>query len=123
MLIKTLHISTAIISISLFILRGVWTFTDSPLMRQKWLKILPHANDTVLLIAAITLTVQLQQYPLTHTWLTAKVTALLLYIGLGMLAFRFRQQRTRQLIAWLMALLAFAYIASVAITKNPLIAF
>ena len=38
---------------------------------------LPHVNDTLLLLAAIGLSVVQQQYPFVHGWVTAKVLGLL----------------------------------------------
>jgi threonine/homoserine/homoserine lactone efflux protein len=51
-------------------------------------RVVPHVNDTLLLVAAIGLSIVLQQYPFVHAWVTAKVLGLLAYIGLGMFALR-----------------------------------
>ena len=85
-MIKWIHMSTALISINLFILRAYWVFKNSSMINKKWVRIVPHLNDTILLITAITLAVSLQQYPFVHHWLSAKVFALLAYIVLGMYA-------------------------------------
>ena len=77
-MIKLIHMITALISISFFLLRGIWVFNSSEMMSKKWVKIVPHVNDTILLVTAIILAVGLQQYPFTHDWLTAKFSALLL---------------------------------------------
>jgi len=53
-------------------------------------------------------------------WLTAKVMGLLAYIGLGMVALKPGRPRGVRLLAFVAALAAFAYIVSVALTKNPL---
>ena len=87
-MIKVIHMSTAFISISLFILRAVWVFRESSMMSQKWVKILPHVNDTFLLITATILAISIQQYPFVDGWLTAKITALLFYIVFGMFALK-----------------------------------
>ena len=87
-MIKIIHMSTALISISLFIIRGIWVFTESDMMKQKWVKILPHVNDTILLISAIMLAISIEQYPFVHGWLTAKFVALIIYIILGMFALK-----------------------------------
>jgi uncharacterized membrane protein SirB2 len=52
-------------------------------------------------------------------WLTAKVIALLLYIGLGFVALRYGQSKTIRLSAWIIAQLVFTYIMLVAINHNP----
>lgn len=90
-------------------------------MQQRWVKIAPHSIDTVLLTSAILLAWQLGYTPFNSPWLAAKIIALLLYIGLGMLAFRFAKTKTSRLYAWLAALLTFSYIVAVATTHDPLL--
>ena len=77
--------------------------TDSPLLDRLWVRVLPHVNDTLLLLAAIGLSVVQQQYPFVHGWVTAKVLGLLAYIGFGMFALRRGQQQNgaRRLLAGL----------------------
>ncbi len=122
-LLKSLHVSCAIISYLLFFLRGLWLLRDSPVMRQRWVKIAPHSVDTVLLGSAIALAWQLGYTPFNAPWLAAKIVALLIYIGLGLLAFRFAQTQRSRLLAWLGAQLTFAYIVGAAFTHNPLLVF
>jgi uncharacterized membrane protein SirB2 len=60
------------------------------------------------------------QYPFVAGWLTAKVCGLLAYIACGAMALRRgRTMRTRAGFL-VLALLAFAYIVGVALTRNPL---
>lgn len=121
LLLKSLHVTCVIISFLLFFLRGIWLLNDSPIMRQRWVRIAPHSVDTVLLVSAITLAWQLGYTPFNAPWLAAKIVALLLYIGLGMVAFRFAKTRTLRIAAWLSAQLAFFYIVAAAITHDPLL--
>ncbi|MGZ0018479.1 SirB2 family protein [Nitrosomonas sp. wSCUT-2] len=118
-LLKMIHVSSVILSFSLFFLRGIWLIRDSENLRQRWVKILPHIIDTVLLASAILLAVTIQQNPLEHGWLTAKVAGLLLYIGLGMITMRFGKTRKIRILAWVSAQCVFAYIVLVALTKSP----
>lgn len=117
-MIKLIHMSTAFISISLFLIRGFWVFTESSMMNKKWVKIVPHVNDTVLLISAIILAIGLQQYPFTHDWLTAKFIALLLYIVFGMFALKLAKDIKNKMIFFVLALLTFSYIVGVALTRD-----
>lgn len=91
---------------------------DSSMMTKKWVKIVPHVNDTVLLIAAIILAVSIQQYPFVHTWLTAKFIALLLYIIFGMFALKRAKRKTGKSIFFILALLSFGYIVAVALARS-----
>ncbi len=110
--------STAFISISLFMLRGFWVFRESPMMTKKWVKILPHVNDTALLITAVFLAMGIHQYPFTHDWLTAKLVALFFYIGFGMFALKRAKEIKNKVIFFILALLTFNYIVGVALTRT-----
>lgn len=118
-LVKALHMTCAFVSFTLFVLRGLWRFTESPIARQRWTRIVPHLNDTLLLAAAITLAWRLVPFPAFHGFLAAKVGGLVVYILLGMTAFRWAATRRVQVVAWLMAQVAFFYIVAVAISKRP----
>jgi len=118
--LKIIHVSCVAVSFALFFGRGVLMLADSPLRNTRLLRIAPHVNDTLLLGSAIWMAVITRQYPFAENWLTAKLVALLVYIGLGMIALsRGRTKRTRA-IAWTAALLVFAYIVGVALSRNPL---
>ncbi len=118
--IKFVHIGCVAISYALFVLRGIWMLRESALLQQRWVKIAPHAVDTLLLASAIALALISRQYPLAHGWLTAKVAGLLLYIGLGTLALKRGKTRRTRMAAWLAAQAVFFYIVAVALTRQPL---
>ena len=118
-LLKTVHISCAASSYILFFLRGIWSLNGSTIMSQRWIKIVPHVVDTLLIVSAITLAFSIHQYPFVDAWLTTKVIALLLYIGLGFVALRYGRSKVVRFSAWIMAQLVFTYIVLVAISHNP----
>lgn len=118
--IKHIHVGSVVLSFSLFFLRGLWMVAGSPLLQRRWVKIVPHIIDTILLASAIWLTLIIHQYPLANDWLTAKVVGLLVYIGLGMVALRRGKTRKARIMAWTGALLAFGYIVAVALSRDPL---
>lgn len=120
-LLKMIHVGSVIVSYTLFFLRGVWLLQDSENLRQRWVRILPHVVDTILLTSAVALAMTIQQNPLEHSWLTAKVVGLLLYIILGMMAMRLGKTRQTKIIAWVAAQCVFIYIVSVALTKSPVL--
>jgi uncharacterized membrane protein SirB2 len=119
LLLKHLHVTFVVISITGFFLRGIWMLTDSPLLDRRWVRVVPHVNDTLLLAAAIGLSVVQQQYPFVHGWVTAKVLGLLAYIGFGLFALRRGRSKRVRAGFWLAAMICFAYIVSVALTKDP----
>ena len=120
-LLKMIHVSSIILSYLLFLLRGIWMMRDSANLRQRWVKILPHVVDTILLTSAVALAFAVQQNPLSDSWLSAKVIGLLLYISLGMVAMRFGKTRKIKIIAWIAAQCVFLYIVLVALTKSPVL--
>lgn len=89
------------------------------MLRKTWVKVAPHCIDTVLLVSAIILVIRTQQFPGTHAWLSAKIIAVLAYIGLGMIALRWGRTHIIRVTAWWGALAVFLYIVAVAITRNP----
>lgn len=121
LLLKMIHVSSVVISYSLFFLRGIWLMQDSNNLRQRWVKVLPHVIDTILLTSAIALAILIQQDPLNNAWLTAKVIGLLIYILLGMIAIRFGKTKKTRIAAWIGAQCVFIYIVLVALSKNPLL--
>lgn len=116
--IKQLHIACAALSGSLFLLRGIWMLRDSSLLQRRWVRVVPHVVDTLLLTSAIFLVVFSGQYPFAQGWLTAKVFALLVYIVLGIVALRPGRSKALRGWAFIAALAVFAYIGSVAMTKQ-----
>lgn len=118
--LKSLHLTTIALSLALFVLRGLWMIAESPHLRARWARIVPHVNDTVLLVSGISLAYTLGLSPLEHGWLAAKIVALLAYIVLGTIALKRGRTRGRRIAAWLAALLVFGYMAAVAVTHNPL---
>lgn len=119
LLLKTVHISCVIGIFILFFFRGIWSLNGSAIMSQRWIKIMPHVVDTLLIMSAIALAFSIHQYPFVDAWLTAKVTALMLYILLGFVAFRYGRSKTVRLFAWIMAQLVLVYIVLVAFSHNP----
>jgi uncharacterized membrane protein SirB2 len=118
-LLKSLHLTTIALTLALFVLRGVWMMASSPRLQARWVRIVPHINDSLLLASGISLAVLMQQYPLVHGWLTAKFFALILYIVLGTFALKRGKTRGQRIAAWVAALLVFGYMVAVAITHDP----
>src|SRR5512139_2740171 len=118
-LLKQLHLTTIAVTLALFLLRGAWMMADSPQLQARWVRIVPHLNDTLLLASGIGLAVLLQQYPLVNGWLTAKFFALIVYIVLGTVALKRGKTRGQRIAAWFGALLVFGYMVAVAVTHDP----
>lgn len=117
-LLRLLHIGTVYVTLALFLLRGVWMLLDSPRLKQRWVRIVPHVNDTLLLAAGIAMLVVAELNPLDHPWLVAKIVGLIAYIGLGTVALKRGRSKAIRVKALVAALGVFAYIVAVAVTKQ-----
>lgn len=121
--IKLIHVTSAVLSISGFFVRGLWMLAESPRLRERWVQIAPHVVDTVLLASAIYLAVTIQQYPGVNQWLTAKIVALVFYVVFGSIGLKRGKTKAIRVAAWLGALATFAYIVGVAVTRNATVFF
>ncbi len=117
--LRHIHITAVALSLSLFVLRGLWMLADSPRLRQPWARVAPHVIDTVLLASAVALTLIIHQYPFVDAWLTAKVLGLLAYIGLGTVALKRGRRKRVRMTAFLGALLVFGYMVGAALRHSP----
>ena len=118
--VKTIHVAFVALSFAGFFIRGIWMLRDSTLLRQRWVRITPQVVDTVLLVSAIVLAIQLRYSPMEQPWLMAKIIALVTYIAVGLVALRFGSSKRVRLSAWLLGLFIFMYIVSVAMSKSAL---
>lgn len=118
--IKIIHVGSVIVSYLLFSLRSMWMLQGSAAMQRRWVKVMPHVVDTVLLISAITLAIRINQDPIHDSWLSAKVGGLVLYIVLGMTALKYGKTRKMRILALIAAQIVFLYIVLVALTKSPM---
>ncbi len=118
--VKYVHVISVALSLAGFFLRGILMMRDSPLLRARWVRVLPHINDTVLLVAALSLAAMSGQYPFVVGWVTAKVLGVIAYIILGALALRDAGTRRMRIICWCASLAVFGWIVSVALTRQPL---
>lgn len=120
MVLKHSHITFAALSILFFTLRGYWMLSTPEKLKRRWVRIAPHIIDTLLLVSAIALTITVSQYPFTHSWLTAKLIALIAYIVLGTIALKRGKTRRTRTLAFIMALTCVTYIIWVALHHTPL---
>lgn len=94
--------------------------TDADQLRLRVVRVAPHVIDTVFLLSGIALIVILQLPVLQQPWLLAKFAALLAYIVLGAIALRHGRSRRSRILAFVSALVVFAYIVGIALTKSVL---
>jgi len=119
-ILKTIHVVCAALSITGYVIRGIWMIRESAWLQKKWVRVLPHIVDTTLLGSAILLAMQIQQYPFVQNWLTAKVLALVAYIVIGAIGLKYGSTKKIRISAWLVAIAIFLYIVLVALTHQAL---
>lgn len=117
-LIKHLHLLAILLSFLLFFSRGLLMMRNSPAVNHRLFVLGPHAVNAVLLLSGVALAVLLNMSPGSQPWLMAKLIALVFYIALGVLTFKHPRLGMRKFF-WLVALLIFAFMVSVAHSKNP----
>ena len=118
--LRAIHVGCAVVTIALFVGRGLLMIAGSPLLQRRAMRLVPVAVDTVLLASAIALTTIIHQYPFTAPWLTAKVVLLAAYIVLGSIALRRGRTRAIRIAAFLAALATVAFLVTVAFRHQPL---
>jgi uncharacterized membrane protein SirB2 len=118
-LVKYVHVTTVALSLTGFFLRGVLMIRKSPLLAARWIRVLPHINDTILLVAALSLAAMSGQYPFVVGWVTAKVLGVIAYIILGALALRDASTLKMRIACWVASMAVFGWIVSVALTRHP----
>lgn len=116
--LKLVHQGAVTLSIAGFFARGAAALAGAAWVRGRMARTLPHAIDTVLLASAVGLAWMLQLNPLSTPWLAAKIAGLLAYIGLGMVALKPGRPLALRIVAWVAALLCFAQIVAIAISKQ-----
>ena len=118
--IKQFHIFIAMLSGTLFALRGAFVLAGARWPQALPVKWLSYTIDTCLLTAALMLLTILPSGLYANGWLTVKLTLVVCYIVLGVLALG-RDRSTRSRAAYFVAaLLVYAQIYFIARTHHPL---
>ncbi len=115
--LKYFHLVLVTISVTLFQYRFLLKIFNKFL--SKSLKIIPHFNDTFLLLTGISLAAIAGFNPLIHTWLLAKIIALLLYIIFGMVALK--SSGVKSVLSYILATLTVVFMVLTALNKVPFI--
>lgn len=118
--IKAVHIAMVIASGLLFALRG-----GAVLAGMRWpmrlpAKLLSYTIDTTLLTAALMLFTILPGALFQNGWLATKIALLVVYIGLGTFALRRARSQRLRIACYVLALVTFAFMFSIARAHHPL---
>jgi uncharacterized membrane protein SirB2 len=118
-ILRAIHMSCAALSITGFVLRWIWMLNDSRLLNARASKIVPHIVDTLLLLSAIAL-VAIVGFQANAAWISTKILSLIVYIVLGTFALKRGRSKGTRTVTGILAIIVFAFIASVARTHDPL---
>jgi uncharacterized membrane protein SirB2 len=110
----------AVLSISLFTLRFIWTLANSTKLQAKWVKITPHIIDTLLLTFGIVLAVQYSINPFEQLWLGEKLLAVVAYIFTGYFTLKLARNKPMQIIGYLGTMGWIMLIVRLAMTREAL---
>ena len=118
--IKHVHIVLAVLSGSLFAVRGGFALAGARWPQASPVKWLSYAIDTALLTAAMMLLTILPWAMFANGWLLAKVLLLVVYVVLGVMAMRAHRPRRDRAMYYTAALLVFLSIYGIARAHHPL---
>ncbi|MGO1298011.1 MAG: SirB2 family protein [Vibrio sp.] len=119
---KQLHLSTIAISVTLLTVRYILMMMDSPKLNNKFLKVFPHINDTVLLASGVVLVFITGMVPFTAAapWMASKLMCVVAYIALGVFALKLGRNKLLRTFGFLGALGWLAMAGNIAVTKVPM---
>lgn len=118
--IKQFHIFVALLSGSIFALRGAFALAGARWPQALPVKWLSYTVDTALLTAALMLLTILPWAMFGNGWLLVKVMLVVAYVALGVFALRRGRTRRTRALCYVLALLVFGAIYSIARAHHPL---
>ena len=117
--IKHAHIGLALLSGSLFALRGALLLAGLRWPNAAPVRYLSYTVDTALLTAAMMLLTILPGALYANGWLAMKLALLVVYVVLGVFALRRGRTRRARALCYVAALLVFAQMYFIARTHHP----
>jgi uncharacterized membrane protein SirB2 len=118
--IKQFHIFVALLSGTIFALRGAFVLAGASWPQALPVKWLSYTVDTALLTAALMLLTILPWAMFGNGWLLVKLTLVVVYVVLGVFALRRGRTRRQRAVCYVLALLTFGAIYSIARAHHPL---
>ena len=118
--IKQFHIFIALLSGSLFALRGAFALAGARWPQALAVKWLSYSIDTALLTAALMLLTILPHGLYANGWLAVKLGLLVVYVLLGSFALKRGRSRRSRTLCFVAAVTVYAFMYSVARTHQPL---
>lgn len=118
--LKYLHLVTVAASFALFFVRGIWVLRSYPDSEEKWVRVLPHVVDAVLVLSAVAMLAvsPLKGWP--GNWLTVKLALIVVYVAFSLYLFGRARAFATRILVFVPALLIFLLVTTIAVMRNPL---
>ncbi len=124
MMFKHLHATLAVLSLVFLLVRVFLAWSNATHLDKKWLKVLPHVIDGLLVASIISLLVVTKMHPLSTSFHTEKSLGFIVYIVfsvLTVLALRGRFSAKLKAPFAALAILSWFWLAKVAVMKQGLL--
>ncbi|WVN42316.1 SirB2 family protein [beta proteobacterium MWH-UniP1] len=115
-----IHITSVILSVSLFVARGLGVQLKQAWPMQAMWRRLSVLIDVVLLSAGSGLWWAVSHNPLNEPWLALKLFLVVVYIVLGSFALKRAKTLNQKRIFFAMALITIFWVAAIALSRDPL---
>lgn len=116
--LKGLHLITLTLSIVMFFTRGTMLVRNSPRLDDKLINAAPNYIDGLLVVSALGTAIVIGWYPFVDAWVTAKLLATLVYLGLTHAGYHGRKARIHNLAA-----IPLIYALATVACRDPLACF
>lgn len=117
--IKTLHVACVLLSGAIFASRGLAMLAESRWSKHPVPRFASYINDSILLTAGLLLMQVTGQYPGAQSWLSVKLTMLVVYVGLGIAALWLRRSRPVRIACLAGAVAVYLFMITVARSHDP----
>ena len=118
--IKSIHVCMVLLSGALFALRGLGVLIAARWPMAMPVRIASYAIDTTLLTAALMLLTMLPTSMFANGWLAMKIGLLCIYILFGTLALKRARSPRLRAAFYVLALLTYAWMLTIARSHHPL---
>ena len=116
--LKGLHLIAITLSVAMFVTRGTMLVRHSPRLDDKFIRTAPNYIDGLLVVSALGTAIVIGWYPFVDAWVTAKLLATLVYLGLTHAGYHGRKARIHNL-----AVIPLIYLAATVACHDPLACF
>jgi uncharacterized membrane protein SirB2 len=118
LLLKYIHILSIAASFALLFIRGVWLLQSYPPAQERWVRILPHIVDSVLLLSALGM-LHVHAAAGSGDWMSVKLGLIAIYAAALVYLAKLARNLLQKSAAWFLASLTFLFIASVSVLHDP----